>query len=98
MGMAGLATGFDSLGVCPPPKRYKIGELAAFTGLTRQTLHNYTRWGLIREVAWTQGGHRLYDESVFPRLAKIMVMRDGAKVAQIRDTLDADPHDTPRDA
>ncbi len=38
----------------PPPKRYKIGELAAFTGMTRQTLHNYTRWGLIRETAWTR--------------------------------------------
>lgn len=90
--MTRLDTGLDKLGrparVCPPPKRYKIGELADFTGLTRQTLHNYTRWGLIREVAWTQGGHRLYDETVFARLAQIMTMRPQHTVAEIRAALD----------
>lgn len=72
-----------------PPKRYRIGELAAHTGLSRQTLHNYTRWGLIREVAWTDGRHRLYDESVFARLALILSMKPGATVPQIRQALEA---------
>jgi len=67
-----------------PPKRYKIGEVAAVTGLSRQTLHNYTRWGLIREVAWTEGGHRLYDESVFATLARVVERRRTASVAQIK--------------
>ena len=31
--------------------------------------------GLVREVEWTQGGHRLYDESVFQRLSRIMELR-----------------------
>lgn len=72
----------------PPPKRYKVGELAAHTGLSRQTLHNYTRWGLIQEVAWTPGGHRLYGESVFSRLAKILALKPTHTVDQIKTILD----------
>ena len=71
-----------------PPKRYKIGELAEFTGLSRQTLHNYTRWGLINEVGWTAGGHRLYDESVFARLVQIMELKNANSVDEIRELLD----------
>jgi DNA-binding transcriptional MerR regulator len=75
----------------PPPKRYKIGELARHTGLTRQTLHNYTRWGLIAEAGWTAGGHRLYDASVFPRLARILTLKRDHTVEQVRAMLEADP-------
>jgi len=71
-----------------PPKRYKIGELSAFTGLSRQTLHNYTRWGLIRAVAWTRGGHRLFDEGVFGRLARIMQWRSRLTVDEMKRRLD----------
>jgi hypothetical protein len=54
-----------------PPKLYRIGEVVDYAGLSRQTIHNYTTMGLIRESNWTQGGHRLYDESVFDRLETI---------------------------
>ncbi|MGB0767552.1 MAG: MerR family transcriptional regulator [Phycisphaeraceae bacterium] len=82
----------DSLGyltrACDaPPKRYRIGELARHTGLTRQTLHNYTRWGLIEEAEWTPGGHRLYDESVFARLAVILRLRKRHTVEQMKGFL-----------
>lgn len=70
-----------------PPKRYRIGELARHTGLTRQTLHNYTKWGLIAEAEWTPGGHRLYDESVFARLGVILKLRRGRTVEQIKTLL-----------
>ena len=72
----------------PPPKRYRIGELARHTGLTRQTLHNYTRWGLISEAEWTPGGHRLYDESVFARLGTILRLRRSHSVEQIKTFLE----------
>ena len=72
-----------------PPKRYRIGEITQHTGLSRQTLHNYTRWGLIREVGWTPGGHRLYDETVFERLARVMTLRPSHSVEQIRQLLKA---------
>lgn len=71
-----------------PPKRYRIGELARHTGLTRQTLHNYTRWGLIQEAEWTPGGHRLYDEAVFTRLSKILRLRKAHTVEEIKTILD----------
>lgn len=81
-----------------PPKRYKIGELAEFSGLSRQTLHNYTQWGLIRAVGWTAGGHRLYDETVFARLARILQWRSRFTVEQMRDWLEASGYPTSTDA
>ncbi len=54
-----------------PPKLYRIGEVVDYSGMSRQTIHNYTIMGLIHESKWTSGGHRLYDESVFERLDQI---------------------------
>ena len=71
-----------------PPKRYKVGELAAATGLSRQTLHNYTKWGLIDEASWTPGGHRLYDESVFARLERVIQLKATLTVEQVRELLE----------
>ena len=51
-----------------PPKLYRIGEVVEYSGMSRQTIHNYTTMGLLPEKSWTQGGHRLYDESAFERL------------------------------
>lgn len=60
-----------SRGGARPPKRYRIGEIVEYSGVSRQTIHNYTTMGLIHESDWTRGGHRLYDESVFDRLSRI---------------------------
>ena len=70
-----------------PAKLYRIGELVTYTPFSRQTIHNYTIMGLIREAAWTQGGHRLYDESVFERLSEILRLRKTKTLAQIREIL-----------
>jgi DNA-binding transcriptional MerR regulator len=43
--------------------------------------------GLIRESEWTQGGHRLYDESVFERLSQILELRKTKTLAQIKKIL-----------
>ncbi|MBI4549433.1 MAG: MerR family transcriptional regulator [Candidatus Omnitrophica bacterium] len=56
-------------------KLYKIGEVMQFSGLSRQTIHNYTLTGLIREAKRTPSGHRLYDETVFERLEKIKILQ-----------------------
>ena len=71
-----------------PTKLYRIGELVRHTPFSRQTLHNYTIMGLIREVEWTAGGHRLYDESVFDRLSTIMSLRETKTLSEIRDILE----------
>ena len=70
-----------------PAKLYRIGELVRYTPFSRQTIHNYTIMGLIREAEWTQGGHRLYDESVFRRLSKIIELRKTKTLYEVRRIL-----------
>jgi DNA-binding transcriptional MerR regulator len=70
-----------------PVKLYRIGELVNYTPFSRQTIHNYTIMGLIRETKWTEGGHRLYDESVFERLSQIMQLKKTKTLIEIRRIL-----------
>jgi len=70
-----------------PEKLYRIGEVIRHTPFSRQTIHNYTIMGLINEVQWTEGGHRLYDESVFSRLSKISQLKRTKTLAEIRHIL-----------
>ena len=71
----------------PPEKQYRIGEVARFSGLSRQTVHNYTVMGLINESQWTEGGHRLYSESVFDELARIQELKRSKTLREIRGVL-----------
>ncbi|MHC4641078.1 MAG: MerR family transcriptional regulator [Planctomycetota bacterium] len=73
-----------------PVKLYRIGELVRYTPFSRQTIHNYTIMGLIRESQWTEGGHRLYDESVFERLSKIIELRKTKTLSEIRRILNTE--------
>ncbi len=70
-----------------PAKLYRIGELVRYTPFSRQTIHNYTIMGLISETEWTEGGHRLYDESVFQRLSKILQLKKTKTLFEIRQIL-----------
>ena len=67
-----------------PTKLYRIGELIRYTPFSRQTIHNYTIMGLIHETQWTEGGHRLYDESVFQKLSKIIELKRTKTLSEIR--------------
>ena len=77
-----------------PAKLYRIGELVRYTPFSRQTIHNYTIMGLIQESEWTQGGHRLYDETVFARLSKILELRKTMTLTQIRKILSQENGDS----
>lgn len=70
-----------------PAKFYRIGDLVSSTPFSRQTIHNYTIMGLIREARWTEGGHRLYDESVFQKLSRIIQLKKTKTLAEIRQIL-----------
>ena len=70
-----------------PVKSYRIGEVVRYTPFTRQTIHNYTTMGLINESGWTEGGHRLYDQSVFQQLSRILELRKSKTLVQIRAIL-----------
>ncbi|MCD6364486.1 MAG: MerR family transcriptional regulator [Planctomycetes bacterium] len=65
-----------------PPKLYRIGEIIEYSGMSRQTIHNYTTMGLLPEDSWTSGGHRLYDESAFERLDLIAQLKAQNKSLQ----------------
>lgn len=71
-----------------PPKLYRIGEIVRHTGLSRQTIHNYTSMGLIQEAQRTEGGHRLYDESVFVRLHRIATLKRSRTMNEVRRLVD----------
>ena len=70
-----------------PAKLFRIGEIIRHTPFTRQTIHNYTTMGLIQESDWTEGGHRLYSESVFERLWQIQELRKTKTLTEIREIL-----------
>lgn len=71
-----------------PLKLFKIGEVMRYTGLSRQTLHNYTVMGLISERERTESGHRLYGEEVFGRLLRIDELKRRMTLLQIRKLLE----------
>ena len=82
-----------------PAKLYRIGELVRYSPFSRQTIHNYTIMGLIREAQWTEGGHRLYDESVFERLSKIIELKKTKTLWEIRQILSSqEPQTKNKDA
>ena len=82
-----MQTEFKPRTVQIPTKLYRIGELVTYTPFSRQTIHNYTIMGLIREAKWTEGGHRLYDESVFERLSRIIQLKRTKTLSEIRQIL-----------
>src|ERR671937_1198634 len=72
-------------------KLWKIGDLAAATGLTVRTLHHYDEIGLLRPSERTQAGYRLYGEEDVRRLYEIRALRDlGIPLSEIPDALDGD--------
>lgn len=78
----------DKTNINIPPRMYRIGDVVRNTNFSRQTIHNYTTMGLIREAERTEGGHRLYDESVFARLARIDELRKTMTLSQIKEIFD----------
>lgn len=57
------------------------------SGLSRQTLHNYTMLGLIESVSRTPGDHRLYPEEAFDLLERIKQLRKTHTLMEIKDLL-----------
>lgn len=74
-------------GMAPPKKQYKIGEVMKYSGLSRQTIHNYTMMGLIHEEERTLSGHRLYPEGVFERLKKIELLHRHRALREVVEVL-----------
>lgn len=73
-----------------PEKLYKIGEVMRHSGLSRQTIHNYTMMGLIEESERTDSGHRLYPADVFHTLEKIDLLKRHRPLREVRAILEAE--------
>jgi DNA-binding transcriptional MerR regulator len=73
-----------------PPKLFKIGEVMRYSGLSRQTVHNYTVMGLITERERTESGHRLYGEEVFTRLRRLEELKGRMTLLEIRQLFDSE--------
>ena len=71
-----------------PRKLFKIGEVMKYSGLSRQTLHNYTCMGLITEAERTESNHRLYEEDVFDRIQAIEDLKESNTLLEVKDLLD----------
>ena len=74
----------------PPRKLYKIGEVMEHTGLSRQTLHNYTLLGLLPVAGRTKANHRLYDERVFEIIERIAELKKDHTLEQIKGLLEGE--------
>ena len=67
---------------------YRIGEVAARTGVTVRTLHHYDRIGLLRPSGRTEAGHRRYAPADLLRLQQILTLRYlGFPLSRIADLL-----------
>jgi MerR family transcriptional regulator, thiopeptide resistance regulator len=67
---------------------YRVGELAALTGVSIRTLHHYDRIGLVHPSSHSEGGHRLYSAGDVLRLQQVLTLRYlGFPLAEIRELL-----------
>lgn len=84
-----------------PPKKsvrklFKIGEVAEYSGLSRQTVNYYSVLGILPETGRTRAGHRLYDESVFDRIERTRQLKATKTLREIADILRHEPPHAPR--
>src|SRR2546429_8277984 len=75
-------------------QHWKIGDLAAASGLTVRTLHHFDRIGLLCPAHRSAAGQRLYTEDDVGRLYRILALRQlGIPLTQIAHSLDGDLND-----
>jgi MerR family transcriptional regulator, thiopeptide resistance regulator len=80
-------TGTESTGASGT-RTWKVGEVAAATGLTVRALHHYDEIGLISPSERTSSGHRLYTGADLQKLYQLTAMRQlGLSLEQIGELL-----------
>lgn len=68
---------------------YRVGEVAALTGVSIRTLHHYDQIGVLRPSGRTPSRYRLYTEADLLRLQQALTLRYlGFELKQIRELLD----------
>jgi DNA-binding transcriptional MerR regulator len=73
---------------------WKIGDLAAATGLTVRALHHFDQIGLLRPTQRSPAGHRIYTADDVRRLYRVLALRQlGMPLDLIARSLDGDAED-----
>ncbi|WOH63841.1 MerR family transcriptional regulator [Bradyrhizobium sp. BWA-3-5] len=73
----------------PRRRRWRIGELAEYTGVTVRTLHHYEHMRLLSASERTGGGHRIYDSDGVQRVYQIRALRElGFSLEEIRNAME----------
>src|SRR5215510_1460138 len=69
-------------------QHYRVGQVAALTGVSVRTLHHYDSIGLLRPSQRLDSGHRLYSSADLLTLQQILTLRYlGFELRRIRDLL-----------
>jgi MerR family transcriptional regulator, thiopeptide resistance regulator len=69
-------------------RHYRVGQVAALTGVSIRTLHHYDSIGLLHPSQRLHSGHRLYWSADLLKLQQILTLRYlGFELRQIRDLL-----------
>lgn len=81
-----------------PERLWKVGELAARTGLTVRTLHHYDAIGLLSPSVRTDSahgsGHRLYTAADVTRLHQIVCLKQlGFSLEQVKEYMSGSDYD-----
>ena len=79
----------------PVKKLFKIGEVAEYSGLSKQTVNYYTVLGILHEAGRTKSGHRLYDETVFDRIEKVRELKPSKTLREIAECLQSQEQQKP---
>src|SRR5262249_21323600 len=71
-------------------RSWRIGELAAQTGLTVRALRHYEHEGLLLPSSRTEAGHRMSSDADVARLYEVLVLRRiGLGLTAIREQLES---------
>jgi DNA-binding transcriptional MerR regulator len=71
-------------------RTFRIGQIAAQAGISRDTVRHYERLGIIAKAARTAGGYRLYSESALERIRFVRnSVRFGFSLKQVGRFLNA---------
>jgi DNA-binding transcriptional MerR regulator len=69
-------------------QHYRVGQIAALTGVSIRTLHHYDGVGLLHPSKRLDSGHRLYSSTDLVKLQQILTLRYlGFELRQIRELL-----------
>jgi DNA-binding transcriptional MerR regulator len=69
-------------------ERFRVGELARMSGVSRRTIDFYTVQGLLEPVERSDGGHRFYGEDALYRIRAIKALQArGMSLVEVREQL-----------